>query len=41
MKAEYHKFTRWEEDILKAIGDLEDDKVPGQDGFSLAFYKKC
>ena len=33
------KFER--EEILQVISDLEGDKAPGPDGFTMAFYKHC
>ena len=33
------KFER--EEILQVVSDLEGDKAPGPDGFTMAFYQHC
>ena len=33
------KFER--EEILQVVRDLEGDKAPGPDGFTMAFYHHC
>jgi hypothetical protein len=30
-----------EEEINKVVWDMESDKAPGPDGFSIHFYKAC